>query len=60
MSRFDGGILLNKKPSGLESQEENTMPHKPTRSKFGALAQICHWIPTYLVAKLARKHGADK
>ena len=31
------------------------MPRKPTRSKFSALAQICEWIPTYLVAKLARK-----
>jgi hypothetical protein len=35
------------------------MPDKPTRTKFSALAQICEWIPPFLVAKLARKHGVD-
>jgi hypothetical protein len=35
------------------------MPDKPTRAKFSALAQICEWIPPFLVAKLARKHGVD-
>ena len=35
------------------------MSDKPTRIKFSALAQICEWIPPFLVAKLARKHGVD-
>lgn len=35
------------------------MPDKPTRIKFSALAQICEWIPPFLVARLARKHGVD-
>jgi hypothetical protein len=32
---------------------------KPTRTHFSALAQLCEWIPPFLVAKLARKHGVD-
>jgi hypothetical protein len=35
------------------------MAHKPTRTQFSVLAQLCEWIPPYLVARLARKHGAD-
>ena len=35
------------------------MPNKPTRTQFSALAQLCEWIPPFLVAKLARKHGVD-
>ena len=35
------------------------MPDKPTRTHLSALAQICEWIPPFLVAKLARKHGVD-
>ncbi len=35
------------------------MSGKPTRTQFSALAQICEWIPPFLVAKLARKHGVD-
>ena len=35
------------------------MPGKPTRNQFSVLRQICEWIPTHLVAKLARKHGVD-
>lgn len=35
------------------------MTDKPTRTHLTALAQICEWIPPFLVAKLARKHGVD-
>lgn len=35
------------------------MSGKPTRTQFSALAQVCEWIPPFLVAKLARKHGVD-
>lgn len=35
------------------------MPDKPTRTHLTALAQICEWIPPFLVARLARKHGVD-
>lgn len=35
------------------------MTDKPTRAQFSALAQICEWIPPFLVAKLARRHGVD-
>lgn len=35
------------------------MPNKPTRTQFSVLAQLCEWIPPFLVAKLARKHGVD-
>ena len=35
------------------------MSHKPTRTQFSVLSQLCEWIPPYLVAKLARKHGVD-
>jgi hypothetical protein len=35
------------------------MTHKPTRSQFIVLTQLCEWIPPFLVAKLARKHGVD-
>jgi len=29
----------------------------PSRSKFCVLRQLCNWIPTHLVAQLARAHG---
>jgi hypothetical protein len=35
------------------------MSRKPTRSQFSILAQLCDWIPPYLVSKLARRHGID-
>src|SRR3990172_617241 len=59
MSRFAGIMLLNQKPGGMEPVEEMIMPDKPTRSRFSALEQIGEWIPPFLVAKLARKHGID-
>src|SRR3990170_1226187 len=58
MSRFAGIMLLKQNPSG-KPLEESTMPNKPTRTQFSALAQLCEWIPPFLVAKLARKHGVD-
>jgi hypothetical protein len=39
---------------------ENAMSHKPTRSKYAILKQICELIPAHLTTKLARKHGVDK
>ncbi len=33
---------------------------KPTRHKFTILKQVMEIIPSYLVSKLARKHGVDK
>jgi hypothetical protein len=51
-------MLPNKKPSG-KPLEEDIMPNKPTRSKFTGLAQVCEWIPPFLVGKLARQHGVD-
>lgn len=33
---------------------------KPSRSQFAVLRQICNWIPTHLVPKLARETGVDK
>ena len=33
---------------------------KPTRHKFTNLKQVMEKIPSYLVSKLARKHGVDK
>lgn len=35
------------------------MSDKPTRTQFSALAQVCERIPTFLVARLARKNGVD-
>lgn len=35
------------------------MTGKPTRINYSALAQICEWIPPFLVARLARRHGAQ-
>ncbi len=35
------------------------MAHKPARSKYSILYQLCQLIPSYLVAKLARQHGVD-
>ena len=36
------------------------MSHKPTRSKYATLRQICELIPTHLVTKLAVRFGVDK
>jgi len=58
MSRFAGIMLLTQIPSG-KPLEESIMSHKPTRTQFSVLSQLCEWIPPYLVAKLARKHGVD-
>jgi hypothetical protein len=33
---------------------------QPSRSKFSVLRQLCNWIPTHLVPKLARETGVDK
>ena len=33
--------------------------HKPTRSSFTLLRQLCNLIPPHLVASLARQHGAE-
>ena len=33
---------------------------KPSRSQFAVLRQICNFIPSYLVPKLARETGVDK
>lgn len=40
--------------------KENAMSHKPTRSKYAILQQVCQLIPTHLVAKLATRFGVDK
>lgn len=39
-------------------QKETT--HKPTRSKFTLLRQLCNLIPNHLVPQLAREHRADE
>ena len=36
------------------------MSHRPTRSKYAILHQVCQLIPTHLVPKLAREYGVDK
>ena len=36
------------------------MHHKPARSKYAILQQVCQLIPPYLVARLAKEHGVDK
>lgn len=33
---------------------------QPSRSNFSILRQVCNWIPTHLVSKLARKTGVDQ
>ena len=33
---------------------------QPSRSKISVLAQLCNWIPTHLVPKLARETGVDQ
>jgi hypothetical protein len=38
---------------------QKTTTHKPTRSKFTLLRQLCNLIPNHLVASLAREHGAE-
>lgn len=37
-----------------------TRSQKPTRSTFSILRQLCNFIPTHLVPKLARETGVDK
>ena len=39
-------------------QKETT--HKPTRSRFTLLRQLCNLIPPHLVPQLAREHRADE
>lgn len=38
---------------------QRTTTHKPTRSKFTLLRQLCNLIPHHLVACLARDHGVE-
>ena len=38
---------------------QKTRTHKPTRSKFTLLGQLCNLIPSHLVPSLAREHGAE-
>jgi len=38
---------------------QNQTTHKPTRSRFTLLRQLCNLIPNHLVPWLAREHGAD-
>lgn len=33
---------------------------QPSRSKFSVLRQLCNWIPTHLVPRLARETGVDR
>src|SRR3989454_7986595 len=33
---------------------------QPSRSKLSVLAQLCNWIPTHLVPKLARETGVEE
>src|SRR5262249_13056693 len=33
---------------------------QPSRSKLSVLAQLCNWIPTHLVSRLAREKGVDQ
>lgn len=33
---------------------------QPSRSKLSVLAQLCNWIPTHLVSRLARQTGVDQ
>jgi DDE family transposase/uncharacterized protein DUF4372 len=33
---------------------------QPSRSKFSVLRQLCNWIPTHLIPKLARDTGVDQ
>ena len=40
--------------------KENAMSHKPTRSKYAILQQVCKLIPQHLVPKLAAQFGVDK
>jgi hypothetical protein len=53
-------IILLPKITRCLAAKENDMSHKPTRSKYAILNQVCQLIPAYLVAKLAREHGVDK
>jgi hypothetical protein len=38
----------------------NKTSHKPTRSSFTILRQLCNLIPTHLVPRLAREHAVTK
>jgi hypothetical protein len=38
---------------------QNQTTHKPTRSRFTLLRQLCNLIPNHLVPWLAREHGVD-
>jgi hypothetical protein len=39
---------------------QKTITHKPTRSKFTLLRQLCNLIPHHLVASLAREHEVEE
>ena len=59
MSRSASNILQHQ-TTRLEAAKENAMSHRPTRSKYAVLQQICQLIPAHLVPRLAREHGVDK
>src|SRR6266571_4374035 len=39
---------------------KNKTNSQPSRSKFSVLRQLCNWIPTHLVPKLARATGVEE
>jgi len=39
---------------------KNNTTHKPTRSSFTLLRQLCNFIPNHLVPRLAREHGVEQ
>jgi hypothetical protein len=40
--------------------KKNKTKTQPSRSKISVLAQLCKWIPTHLVSRLARETGVDE
>jgi len=40
--------------------KKNKTKAQPSRSKISVLAQLCKWIPTHLVSRLARETGVDE
>jgi len=40
--------------------KKNQTKTQPSRSKISILAQLCKWIPTHLVSRLARETGVDE
>ncbi len=39
---------------------QNQTIHKPTRSRFTLLRQLCNLIPNHLIPRLARQHGVEE